>query len=115
MSLAVTATGAANAGVTVTLPASANNFHYIDMIEIVKYATATIVGGTVPAIVTTTNMPGSIAFTFDSAQAIGTCVVRTHILTSPLSSSVLATDTTIVCPATTNIIWRANIYYYVAP
>jgi hypothetical protein len=113
--LAVTATGAAAASVTLTLPAVAGDFHYITMIEIVKYAAAAITGAATPVVVTSTDLPGAMAWTFDTAQAIGTSVSRVYVPAKPLKSSVANTPTTIVCPATTSVIWRINVWYSVAP
>lgn len=110
--LAVTATGVAGAAVTLTLPATVGVFHYIQSIKIVKYATIAIVGGATPVIVTTTNLPGNIAFTFATAQAIGTTLVEDYSNIEALRSSVVNTASTIVCPATASTIWRVNVFYY---
>jgi hypothetical protein len=113
--LAVTATGAAAAAVTLTLPAVAGQFHYITHIEITKYATAAITGGATPVLVTTTDLPGNPVFTFETAQAVGTVVNRVYEPSKPLKSSTVNTATTIVCPATTSVIWRVNVWYTAAP
>lgn len=109
--LALTATGAAAAGVTLTLPAVAGKFHNICRIEILAYSTAARTGSATPIVVTTTNLPGSIAFTFATAAAIG--ATDRELLESglPIKSSVANTATTIVCPATTSVIWRVNAFY----
>jgi hypothetical protein len=115
-SLAVTATGATGVAVTATLPAVAAQFHYITLIEITKYFTAANAASATPLIVTTTNLPGSVAYTFGQPLGtIGTPDERIYNMSSPLKSSVVNTATTIVCPATTGIIWRVNVYYYAAP
>ena len=111
-SLAVTATGAAGAAVTATLPAISSQFHYITLFQIIRYAIAAITGTATPVIVTTTNLPGSLAFTFDTAGAIGTSLNQIFMPGAPLKSSVVNTATTIVCPATTSVIWRINAFYY---
>lgn len=113
--LSVTAVGAAAAAVTATLPAVASQFHYITMIEVMFYATAARTGGATPVTVTTTNLPGANALTLPSAQAIGTLQQLKYEFPTPLKSAVVNTATTIVCPATTNVIWRVNVYYYSAP
>lgn len=110
--IAVTATGVSGAAVTCTLPAVASVFHYIQAIQITKYAVVALVGGATPTVVTTTNLPGNIAFTFATAQAIGTTIDEDLIGIDALRSSVVNTATTIVCPATANVIWRVNIFYY---
>jgi hypothetical protein len=77
--LAITATGAAAASVTATLPApAAGLFHYITSIQIVKFATALLTAAAAPVVVTTTNLPGSLAFSFSAAaSAQGTNEVQT--------------------------------------
>lgn len=110
--LCVTATGAAAAGVTLTLPAVVGQAHNITLLEIVAYSTAARTGGTTPVIVTTTNLPGSPAFTFGSGAAVGTTDTKLYTPIRPLIASVVNTATTIVCPATTSIIWRVNVFYY---
>lgn len=107
-------TGASGAAVTVTLPASSGQFHYIAAIEITKFAVATLTASATPTVVTTTNLPGSLAWTFDTAGAIGTTVQRFNTYEQPLKSSVVNTATTIVCPATTSVIWRVNVHYYLS-
>lgn len=112
--LMVTATGAAAAAVTLTLPAVAGQFHYITSVEITAYTTLARTGGVTPVIVTTTNLPGTPAFTLQSAAAVGTNDRYLRELSLPLKSSVVNTATTIVGPATTSVIWRMNVTYYTA-
>ena len=114
--LCVTATGAAAAAVTATLPASAGNKHYITKIEIVCFASAARVAGAAPVLVTTTNITGSPVFNFQAnAAAQGTSERQDINFVLPLVSTTANTATTIVCPATTSVIWRVNVYYYLAP
>jgi len=111
--LAVTATGAVNAGVTLTLPLVAGKFHYINHIEIVKYYSVVGVAGA-PVVVTTTNLPGSVAFTFDqSLSPAGTCSVRQLSPCSSIRSLAVGVNTTIVCPAQLQTIWRVTVFYSV--
>ena len=109
--LAVSATAAVNTLTTATLPAVAGQFHYITAIQVVAYATAARTGGTTPTIATTTNLPGSPAFTFPSAQAVGTLSEQRFDFPVPLKSSVANTATTIVGPQTASVIWRINVFY----
>lgn len=113
--LVVTATGTAGAAVTMTLPAVASQFHYISLIEVTQYAGAILIAAATPITVTTTNIPGSPVFTL-SAAALGLGAVenRVYPFSSPVKSSVVNTATTIVCPASTNVIWRVNCTYYTA-
>jgi hypothetical protein len=108
----VTATGAAAAAVTLSLPAVAAQFHYIGSIEIEAYSSAARTGGVTPVLVTTTNLSGSPVWTFATAAAIGTTDSKVFVFSLPIHSSTVNTATTIVCPATTGIIWRVNVGYY---
>jgi hypothetical protein len=112
--LAATATGVSGAGVTLTLPAVVDQFHYVTFIELVAYTTANRSGNSTPIVVTTTNLPGNPAFTFATAASVGTTDTKTYVHTLPLRSVVSNTATTIVCPATAAIIWRVNVWYQAA-
>jgi len=110
--LGVTATAATGVALTATLPAVAAQFHYISLIEIEAYSTAARTGGVTPVLVTSTNLPGGNVWSFASAAAIGTTDSKVFVPASDYRSSVVNTATTIVCPATTGIIWRINVMYY---
>lgn len=113
--LGVSAVGAAAAALTVTLPAVAGQFHYIDTIEITLYATTAGTGGATPSTVTSTNLPGNTAWTFPSGRAIGTNYNYVLSANSPIRSGAAGTATTIVCPATTGALWRVNVFYRTRP
>lgn len=113
--LAVSVTGAAAAAVTVTLPAVAGQFHYISRINIIAYATVARTGAAAPVVVTSTNLPGALAWTTPTAQAVGTQYETDIQLTSPLKSSAVGIATTIVAPGTASVIWRINVIYYTGP
>lgn len=108
----VTATGAAGAAVTLTIPAAIGLFAYISFIEITAYSTVARVGGVTPVIATTTNIANSPAFTFGSAAAVGTTDTKTYSFDNPLKAAAANVATTIVCPATTSVIWRINVTYF---
>jgi len=111
--LAVTVTAATGVAATLTLPAVVGQFHYITSINISIYATAARTGAATPVVVTTTNLPGSPAFTFETAQAIGTNTpVQGYNLTTPLKSTTVNTATTIVAPIATTGIWRITATYF---
>lgn len=112
--LIVTVTGAAAGAVTATLPLVAGQFHYITKISIIKYASVATVGAAAPTVVTTTNLPGSLAFTLPTALAVGTQYELDVEPTSPIKSSVAATATTIVAASLASIIYRVTVYYYTA-
>lgn len=112
----VTATGTTGQAVTATLSALADNFHYITFVEIAKFFTAANAASGTPLVVTTTNLPGSVAWSFGQPTGvIGQEVTKASSFFSPVRSSALNTNTTIACPATTGIIWRINVHYFVAP
>lgn len=110
--LFVTGTAATGVALTVTLPAVAAVRHYITSLEITAYSTAARTGGATPVIVTTTNLPGSPAYTFATAAAIGTTDRYMLAPTTAIVSTTVNTATTVVCPLTTGVIWRVNVSYY---
>lgn len=112
-----TVTGAAGAAATLTLASpGAGLRHYLTYIAIVRSASAALTAGAAPTIVTTTNLPGSLAFTFGADAATqGTDKVIREDFAYPLAASAAGTATAIVCPITTGVIWRVTAGYYVAP
>lgn len=111
--LLVTATGAASAAVTATLPAVTGLRHVVDFIQVTRSATAVLTAAATPVVVTTTNLPGSPALTFGSdaaAQGVDKDV-RLDFGSTGLAASVLGTATTVVCPVYTGVIWRVNVGY----
>lgn len=114
-SLCVTATAAAGAGFTLTLPASAGQFHYVTNVKITKFAAALLVAAAVPVQVTTTNLPGSPIYDFaaDAAPA-GSIAIDSVPHGLPFRSLAAGTATTYVAPAVANVIWRISVWYTVA-
>jgi hypothetical protein len=112
--LGVTATGAAGAAVTLTLPAVAGAFHHIARLEIDLYTTVARAGAAAPVLVTTTNLPGSPVYLFSTAAAIGTTERLILEPDRPIRSSVVNTATTIVCPVVTSGLWRVTANYFAA-
>lgn len=113
--LALTATGAAGAAVTLTIPAAVGSFHYLSSVVITKFASALLVAAAAPVTVTTTNLNNTPSFDFDAAaDAQGT--IASLILTPaiPIKSSAANTNTTFVCPATTAVIWKVTAFYTIA-
>lgn len=115
--LVVTAVGAAAAAVTLTLPAPAAGLrHYLTYLSIDRFAAAALTAAAAPVTVTTTNLPGSLAFSFAADAALqGTLDRWRESFSYPLAASAQATATTIVCPTTTGVSWRATAGYYLAP
>lgn len=112
-----TTVGAAGAAVTLTVPApGAGLRQYLTYLSINKFAAALLVAAAAPVTVTTTNLPGSLAFSFPAdAAAQGTIDRWREDFASPIAASAQNTAVTIVCPATTNIIWRVTAGYIIAP
>lgn len=108
----VVAVGAAGAAVTLTLPAVAGQFHYIDAIEITLYNSAARTGAAAQVTVTSTNIPGAQTFIFGTAGAIGTYERYQLSANNRIKSSAANTATTIVCPAVTGGIWHVRALYY---
>ncbi|UQN10341.1 hypothetical protein [Deinococcus sp. QL22] len=112
-----TAVGAAGAALTLTLAAPGTGLrHYLTYLAINRFAAAALTAAAVPVTVTTTNLPGPLAFSFGAeAAAQGTLDRWREDFAAPLVSSAQNTATTIVCPVTTGVIWRVTAGYYVAP
>jgi hypothetical protein len=111
--LCVTVTAATGVAATATLPAVTGLRHYIDRIEVTRSATALLTAGAAPTVVTTTNIPGSPAFTFGAdaaAQGVDKTVAFDAGATG-LAATAIGTATTVVCPLTTGVIWRVNVIY----
>lgn len=115
--LLVTAVGAAGAAVTVTLAAPGVGLrHYLTYIAMNRFAAALLTAAATPVTATTTNLPGSLAFSFGAEAAPqGTLDRWREDFTFPIAASAQNTATTIVMPATTSVIWRGTVGYYVAP
>lgn len=113
----VTNTGAAAAAVTLTLPAAGAGLrHYITYLSVNRFATALLTAGATPVLVTTTNIPTSLVLSFPAdAAAAGTLFPWREDFAYALAVTAQNTATTVVCPATTGVIWRVTAGYYVAP
>lgn len=115
--LSASVTAAANTAATLTLAApGAGLRHYITGIEITRNATAAL-AGSATLVITTTNLPGSLAWSVGNAMnAGGTQIDVDRDFTQPLQSVAQNTATTIVAPIPgLAVLWRINAYYYVAP
>jgi hypothetical protein len=113
--LSVTNTAAANAACTLTLPAAGTGlFHYITSLIIQRTATAAL-AGTATLVITTTNIPGSMAFSVGNAMAAGGTQndINLALAGNPLKSSVANTATTVVCPVPgAAVLWRVTATYF---
>ena len=111
--LGVTVTAAAGAAATLTIPTPGTGlFHIIDYIEVVHTAAALGTPAATPVLVTTTNLPGNPVLSVRAdAFAQGTQAIYRIGGNKSIKSSVAATATTVVMPATPNVIWRAQVFY----
>lgn len=112
-----TAVGASGAAVTLTIASPGTGLRtYLTYLSINRYAAAVLTASATPVTVTTTNIPTSLAFTFPAdAAALGTIDRWREDFACPIATTAQATATTIVCPATTGVIWRVTAGYFVAP
>lgn len=115
--LVVTATAAAGAALTLTLPSpGAGLRHYLTYLRIVRFASALLTPAAVPVVVTTTNMPGALAFSLPAdAAAQGTVFSYQEDFAYPIVASAQNAATTVVMPIATGVLWRATAGYFVAP
>ena len=113
----VTGTAAAGAALTLTMPSPGAGLRaYLTYLRIGRFAAAALTAGAAPVVVTTTNLPGSVAFSIPAdASPAGELFAYQEDFAYPIAASAMATATTIVCPATTGVIWRATAGYYIAP
>lgn len=118
-SLAVSTLSVAATAVTATLPLVAGQFHYITSIEIIRVnATITAVAAAASLLtISTTNLPGSLAWSIGNAIGAGSYDVPVRLTPNcPIKSSVVGTATTIVAPVGgAGVQFRINVYYYAAP
>lgn len=115
-STTITATGAAAAAVTLTIGAAGVGlYHYITRLVIERHTSALLTAAATPTIVTTTNIPGSLAFSIPADAAPQGQVYREviEIGEHSLKTTAANTATTIVAPVTTGVIWRITAFYYV--
>ena len=112
-----TTTAASGSAITLTLAApGAGLRHYLTYLSVNRFAAALLTAAATPVLVTTTNIPGSLVLSFPAdAAAQGTLFPWREDFAFPIATSAQNTATTIVCPATTGVIWRVTAGFYVAP
>jgi hypothetical protein len=114
--LIVTTTAAVGVAATLTLPAVTGLKHYLTYLRIVRFAAALLTAGATPVLVTTTNTPGPLVFSLAAdAAAQGTIFSYQEDFSYPIAASAQGSATTIVAPATPNVMWRLTAGYYLAP
>jgi hypothetical protein len=113
--LHVTAVAAVNTALTATLPAVVGQFHYITSISLRKLYNVIGVAAGAGVTITTTNLPGTPAYTTEQlASAAGSVahIIDDSYAGNPLKSLTANTATTFVAPAQLQTIWRWNVSYY---
>jgi hypothetical protein len=114
----VTVTAAVNTQAVLTLPApAAGLFIHITDLEIVKLYNVIGIADGAGVIVTSTNLPGTPAWTTEQMASAAGTVAKVVKLTpmTPLKASVAATQVTVTAPAQLQTIWRINATYFEAP
>ena len=111
-----TATGVAGVAVTLTLAApGAGLRHHLTRLAIERDAATALTAGATPTLITTTNLPGSLAFSIPVEAAVAGNVYEKIIDPArPIMSSAQNTATTIVAGVTSEIS-RITELFYVAP
>jgi hypothetical protein len=106
--------GAAGATTTLTLASPGPALrHYLTYLSINRFAAAALTASATPVAVTTTNLPGALALTFEAdGAALGTMVRWREDFAYPLAAVAQNAATTIVCPATPGVIWRVTAGFY---
>lgn len=112
-----TITAAAGAAATLSLAAPGLGLrHYLTYLSVNKFAAAALTAAATPVLVTTTNIPTALVLSLPAeAAAQGTMFPWREDFAYPLMTTTQNTATTIVCPATTGVIWRITAGFFVAP
>lgn len=112
-----TTVGASGAATTLTIASPGAGLRpYLTYLSINRFAAAALTAAATPVTVTTTNLPGTLAFTFPAdGLTLGQMDRWREDFAYPVATVTTGTATTIVCPATTGVIWRITAGYYVAP
>jgi len=113
----VTVTAAVNVAATLTLPAPAAglSIHITDL-EVVKLYNVIGVAAGAGVIITSTNLPGTPAWTTEQVVGAEGSAVKVVKLTptTPLKAAAAAVAVTVVAPAQLQTIWRINCTYFEA-
>jgi hypothetical protein len=115
--LHVTATGAAGAAVTLTLPApGAGLRQYVRHLRIDRFQSALGVAAATPVLITTTNLPGSPVYSVSQRAAEqGALETLPYEYGAPLQATAQNTALTFVAPVQAQTLWRLSAWYHVAP
>lgn len=94
---------------------STGYYNYISNVHIDASYTGGTVGATLPLSCTTTNVSGSPSFKFPPALSTGTLQALDTKFLFPVQSTNSASQTSITCPATANVMWNIIVGYFAAP
>lgn len=90
---------------------SSGEYLYVTNMHLEMYAVSTLTGGATPVVCTVTNLPGNLTFKFPTAAATGTMQIVDIQFANPLQATQGA-QVTLVCPATTSVIWNNTLAYF---
>lgn len=112
-----TVTAPAGSAATLTLPSpGAGLRHYLTYLSINRFAASALTAAATPVTITTSNLPGSLAFSFEAdGAAQGTMVRWREDFAFALAAITTNSATAIRCPATTGVIWRITAGFYAGP
>jgi hypothetical protein len=115
--LCAVASGTAGNAVTLTLPAVAGKRHYIGLLQVYKFTAVPLtLALTTPPLITSSNVASTPSIpTSAEVQSVGVQQTYEFRPTTPIVSSVAATNTTFTMPAVAGVIWRAQAFYFTAP
>lgn len=113
--LAVTIAPGVNAGGTISLPASAGQYHLITSLHFQRACTTPAIAGTAVLNITTTNLPSTLVWNTGNAIATGGTQTDVQIsFTTPVKSLLPGVATTFVFPNPgATAMWTATAWYTV--
>jgi hypothetical protein len=103
------------AGITLTLPAVAGQYHFIREIEFQLFATANRTAAATPVVINTTNLNNQVYWADTAATAKGEFAATHEESGHWIRSATAGVATTIVFPAVTDCIWNVYAQYVTKP
>ena len=86
---------------------------FVDSLTVTRSATTALAASATPTVITTTNLPGAVAFTMGlDASGVGIDKdITVDFGDSGFAANAVGTATTVVCPVLAGAIWRVNVFY----
>ena len=111
-----TTSAVAGAAATLTLAApSAGLPHYLNRIAIERHAAAALTAGATLTLVTSTNLPGSVAFSIPVEAAVAGSIYKKIVDPArPMMFSAQNIAVAIIAGADPSVIWRVTALFYFA-